>query len=133
MTDQPLYSTNEHGDIRQEPTLFDQEGHKMTEVGCAKCGATDIPLIGHEPCPGPSWQPRTNLLVWSCPERRTHEPHDYEELGLMRGVRHCPGVFDQGCPYCAALPDEACVNPDGKPVSDHATRRNLTQKIQFQP
>ena len=51
----------------------------------------------------------------------------------MRGVCHCPGVdeppetaqpVDRGCPYCAALPDEACVNPDGKPVNDHATRRN---------
>jgi hypothetical protein len=21
-------------------------------VGCAKCGATDLPIIGHEPCPG---------------------------------------------------------------------------------
>ena len=21
-------------------------------VGCVKCGATDIPVIGHEPCPG---------------------------------------------------------------------------------
>ena len=23
-------------------------------AGCAKCGSTDIPIIGHEPCPGPA-------------------------------------------------------------------------------
>lgn len=25
----------------------------LTPAGCTKCGATDIPVVGHEPCPGP--------------------------------------------------------------------------------
>lgn len=25
---------------------------KEPSVGCNKCGATNIPVVGHEPCPG---------------------------------------------------------------------------------
>lgn len=35
------------------------EPTEAASVGCVKCGADDLPLVGHEPCPGPTADPET--------------------------------------------------------------------------
>ena len=32
---------------------LEAEAEAIMNAGCTKCGATNLPIIGHEPCPGP--------------------------------------------------------------------------------
>ena len=62
-------------------------------VGCAKCGATDIPLVGHEPCPGPA--PVAICHDWESEMiAREYLPPVCPECGLWLKA------FSTTCPRC---------------------------------
>lgn len=105
MNDQPLFKMNEHGDIWQEPTLFDQGGTENPTSSCADAhraaleahaamlevpGPTPAPLFELDELEGPADElelegPSDDRPARRLPNGRTRaEIRDYIKNGPRR-------------------------------------------------